>query len=216
MQDQAWDTVYKEQGKVQKDVLPTVVTAAQRLKAAAKKKILDLCCGTGRHTVYLAGQGFQVSALDISSEGVDITRKNAEELGLRNIDYYVSDRKNTPFSDNYFEGIVCLWSNGLGMRAEMVADVQEMYRILQPGGLLITDFVSVQDRTYGRGRELEHNTYLGSFDGLPDLVNHYCNRAELEDVLSDFSSVQIEPFVYTYDNGGKEDTLHSFVVEAVK
>ena len=35
------------------------------------KRVLDLGCGAGRHTVYLAQEGFEVYTLDISLEGVE-------------------------------------------------------------------------------------------------------------------------------------------------
>jgi tellurite methyltransferase len=37
---------------------------------AKKRRALDIACGTGRNTIYLAKQGFTVDAVDISDEGL--------------------------------------------------------------------------------------------------------------------------------------------------
>ncbi|WP_296628096.1 methyltransferase domain-containing protein [uncultured Negativibacillus sp.] len=38
---------------------------------AGKHTVLDLACGDGRNALYLAGQGFQVTAVDFSSSGLE-------------------------------------------------------------------------------------------------------------------------------------------------
>ncbi|MCC6287942.1 MAG: methyltransferase domain-containing protein [Chitinophagaceae bacterium] len=48
------------------------------LHLPADSKILDMPCGTGRHSVMLARQGFQVTAVDISAEFINNLRKTVE------------------------------------------------------------------------------------------------------------------------------------------
>ena len=45
-------------------------------------KLLDLGSGEGRNAVYFAGNGFDVTCVDISLPGLEKTRRYAEELGL--------------------------------------------------------------------------------------------------------------------------------------
>jgi 2-polyprenyl-3-methyl-5-hydroxy-6-metoxy-1,4-benzoquinol methylase len=69
IESKAWDW-----SKVPKDdwmnpsdeFLPT----ALRWKQNGARRILDLGCGKGRHTLLLAEMGFHVTALDLSSEGI--------------------------------------------------------------------------------------------------------------------------------------------------
>ena len=61
-----WDTTYRVKGVVQKNVLSSVRTAVERLKSAGCERLLDLCCGSGRHTLYLAKAGFDVYSMDVS------------------------------------------------------------------------------------------------------------------------------------------------------
>ncbi|MDZ4209777.1 MAG: methyltransferase domain-containing protein, partial [Candidatus Curtissbacteria bacterium] len=48
-----------------------------------KNKILDLCCGHGRHSIGLARRGFEVVGLDYSAYELDLARK---EAGRRHLD----------------------------------------------------------------------------------------------------------------------------------
>jgi len=59
-----WDEIYHKQGEVQSEVLKTVTEAAEYFKNRGIKKVLDLGCGMGRHSIYLAKQGFCVTACD--------------------------------------------------------------------------------------------------------------------------------------------------------
>jgi 2-polyprenyl-3-methyl-5-hydroxy-6-metoxy-1,4-benzoquinol methylase len=45
-------------------------------------RALDLGCGDGRHTLYLARQGYNVTGLDISSVGINKLQKLAKCLNL--------------------------------------------------------------------------------------------------------------------------------------
>lgn len=48
----------------------------------AGASILDMGCGTGRHSVELAKRGYKVTGVDISEGMLDQARKKAEEAGL--------------------------------------------------------------------------------------------------------------------------------------
>jgi tellurite methyltransferase len=46
------------------------------------RRALDIACGEGRNGIYLAQNGFEVTAVDISQQGLDKGRRRAAELGL--------------------------------------------------------------------------------------------------------------------------------------
>jgi len=50
---------------------------------APGRRALDLACGEGRNSIYLAQNGFEVSAVDISDKGLERGRKRAAQLGVR-------------------------------------------------------------------------------------------------------------------------------------
>lgn len=67
---------------------------------------LDIGCGNGRNTLFLAKEGWEVHALDSDNEAISDIRDNANEANL-NIQIYQEDIR-TFKSDNKFDLIVCL------------------------------------------------------------------------------------------------------------
>lgn len=46
------------------------------------RRALDIACGEGRNGIFLAQNGFEVDAIDISERGLERGRKRAEEVGV--------------------------------------------------------------------------------------------------------------------------------------
>ncbi len=51
---------------------------------------LDLGCGTGTNSIYLAKHGFQTVGVDFSSKAIGLARKKARQAGV-GVDFYVND-----------------------------------------------------------------------------------------------------------------------------
>src|SRR3954453_864798 len=56
--------------------------ALKMLRPQGGERILDLACGTGRHSLELVRQGFSVVGVEIGEELVEIARKDAEGQAL--------------------------------------------------------------------------------------------------------------------------------------
>src|SRR5918993_5131450 len=56
--------------------------ALTMLRPQGGERILDLACGTGRHSLELVRQGFSVGGVEISHELVEIAKRDAAEQGL--------------------------------------------------------------------------------------------------------------------------------------
>ena len=46
------------------------------LKLEQHQSILDVACGKGRHALYLASQGFQVTGIDLSPNSISFAQKD--------------------------------------------------------------------------------------------------------------------------------------------
>jgi tellurite methyltransferase len=53
-------------------------------------KALDLACGAGRHAVFLAAEGWRVTAVDNSHVGLKVARQRAKEKGV-SVDFRAAD-----------------------------------------------------------------------------------------------------------------------------
>ena len=59
--------------------------AAELFKREGKTTILELGCGQGRDTIWFARNGFKVSALDYSAQGLEAIDAKARELKLSHL-----------------------------------------------------------------------------------------------------------------------------------
>ncbi len=79
-----WDERYRAGDRAKEDLEPApnplLAQTAAKLKAG---KALDLACGTGRNSIWLAEHGWQVTAVDGSRAAMEILRKHATERGVR-------------------------------------------------------------------------------------------------------------------------------------
>lgn len=63
-------------------------------------RVLDLCCGIGRHSLQLAKHGFQVTGVDITRPYLDIARENAGKANL-DIEFVQSDMRDFCRPDSF-------------------------------------------------------------------------------------------------------------------
>lgn len=106
-------------------------------------KILDLCCGQGRHSIELARRGFKdVTGLDRSRYLVRLARKRARRLGL-NVNFHEGDaRKFRPPSDTF--ACVAIMGNSFGYfdrEEDDLAVLRAASRLLRSKGVIALDLV---------------------------------------------------------------------------
>lgn len=103
--EKGWDRIYH---RYHPECLPwelgkprTVLVELVDSRRVMPCKALDLCCGAGTNPVYLAKQGFDVTALDISDEAVEYARGKAGQAEV-DIDLIVGDFVNLPLRKREF------------------------------------------------------------------------------------------------------------------
>ncbi|MGH3322379.1 MAG: class I SAM-dependent methyltransferase [Streptosporangiaceae bacterium] len=101
-------------------------------RARSGSKILEVAPGPGYLSIALARTGdYAVTGLDISETFVEIARKNAAEAGAR-VDFRHGNASAMPFDDDSFDFVVCYAA--FKNFSEPVRALQEMCRVLRPGG----------------------------------------------------------------------------------
>lgn len=68
------------------------------------RKALDIACGEGRNSIFLARHGFDVTGIDISDQGVALARRRAEQAGVK-VEFLVHDLDG-PFMEGTFDLII--------------------------------------------------------------------------------------------------------------
>ncbi len=122
--------------EIDPDVTFEAITAQEsryilsRMGSLVGKRVLDLGCGSGESAVYFAKKGAQVWACDISAKSVEITQKLAAHHGVT-VDATVSAAEHLPYPDQTFDFV---FANGVLHHVDIPPTLQEIKRILKPGG----------------------------------------------------------------------------------
>jgi SAM-dependent methyltransferase len=106
---------------------------------AAGMTVLDAGCGYGRNLVHLLREGVEVLAVDANAEGVAHVRALAAELapGLAAENFRVGLLEAMPFEDAVADVVIC--NSVLHFARDeqhFLAMVEELWRVLRPGGML--------------------------------------------------------------------------------
>ncbi len=124
---------------------------AERLASlvAPHSRFLEVAPGPGFLAIELARRGFPVTGLDISQTFVGIARENARRESVA-VDFRLGNAAAMPFENDAFDFLVC--RAAFKNFSEPVLALQEMHRVLRPGGraLIIDLRRDVPMRTIGQ------------------------------------------------------------------
>ncbi|MBU8905345.1 class I SAM-dependent methyltransferase [Desertibacillus haloalkaliphilus] len=122
-----------KEGNELKNLLPL-------LSSKGNKSVLDLCCGYGRHSRYLAEQGWRVTGVDLSAPLL----QEAIRLSLNMpIQYMRCDMRNTPFNEEMDLVVNMFTSFGYFEKDEENEKViQGINRALKSRGHFIIDYLN--------------------------------------------------------------------------
>ncbi|MCX7854455.1 MAG: methyltransferase domain-containing protein [Anaerolineae bacterium] len=129
---------------------PEVVELVER-GGLAPGRALDLGCGTGTNSLYLARHGWDVVGVDFSAIAIGRARRRARRAGLP-IRFYRADVTNLNFLTGPFDlalDVGCLHGLPAEGRGRYAAEVG---RLVRPGGLyMLYAFLPQADGPPGRG-----------------------------------------------------------------
>ncbi|WP_340695068.1 class I SAM-dependent methyltransferase [Hydrogenobacter thermophilus] len=92
-------------------------------------KALELACGTGENAIFLAKEGFDVDAIDISCVAIEKARRRAKDEGV-NVNFMCADLDDYALPQNTYNLIINFYYLNRKLSGQIV-------RALKPGGILI-------------------------------------------------------------------------------
>lgn len=186
-----WNELFKQEEFRWKNLNEHVVAFVPLLKACGAQRVLDLGCGAGRHTVYLAGEGFQVYGFDIADNGLQSTR---EWLARENLSAELKrgDIEQIPYPDSFFDAVISIYVIYHKTFAGLQNVVAEIYRVLKPGGLALISLQSKRGYRYCFGEEIEPDTFVTNIGADAGEVHHYSDLADIEKLFARFVIRKVE------------------------
>lgn len=190
--DQHWNDQWAgiEQGSKWLNPEEDVKRWAQGFKPGAR--VLDLGAGVGRHALALAGNGFDVTALDAAPEG--LVAIDAADLGVTTV---LGRMDALPFEDQSFDHVLSWNVIYHGDENILLKTIAEIRRVLKPGGTYMGTMLSKRRLPFERvkyvGREISRNAWVFDAPGTDKIHPHYfCNAAELLALFSGFETLWLE------------------------
>lgn len=116
-----------------------ITNLIQHLKLAPHSFLLDLACGKGRHSIYFAKNGFNVTGLDLSKQSIQY----AQQFENDSLSFFTHDMRQ-PFRVNYFDAVMNLFTSFGYFENEKdnLKTVQSAAASLKPGGVMVIDFMN--------------------------------------------------------------------------
>ena len=184
-----WNTLYKEKGIVQKEASKKILEAVKFFKEKEVNRVLDLGCGTGRHTTLLVKEGFEAFGCDNSKEALDVIKEI-----LPNNDFKLCDMSRLPYGDEFFDGIICYQVMQHGEIADIRKAIFEAYRVLKKGGYLFLVVISTKHPTFKTGEEIEPNTKINTDADDGHMPHHFFSESEMQDFFKEFEIIKLSHF----------------------
>lgn len=128
------------------------------LRPSTDSRMLDLACGKGRHSRFLASKGYVVNGVDLSPESIRAARKHRSPF----LNFYEHDMR-IPFKVNHFNYVFNFFTSFGYFRdeAENNMVVKAISDSLKPNGIMMIDFLNV---TYAEERQNFHE--IKELDGV--------------------------------------------------
>ncbi|BCA79054.1 SAM-dependent methyltransferase [Desulfuromonas sp. AOP6] len=156
----------------------------------AVRSLLELGCGQGRDTIFLARNDLHVTALDYSDAAVATTLEKAATAGVSSmVVSRVHDvRQVLPFPDASFDAcyshmLLCMELS----TAEIDFILGEILRVLRPGGLVVYSVRSDRDKHYRFGTHLGEDIYQ-----IGDFVVHFFTTEKIRSLAKGYTTLGVE------------------------
>lgn len=112
----------------------------EHLQPAPGSRMLDVACGRGRHSKFLASKGFDVTGIDISADSINYAKASENE----HLHFFQHDMR-LPFWVNYFNYAFNFFTSFgyFATRREHDDAIRTITQSLKPGGFVLFDFLNV-------------------------------------------------------------------------
>jgi len=216
--DENWEKLHQQRswGKYPSTFL--IKNVAERyfhLTDRSKIKALDLGCGGGANSWFLAREGFDVYAIDGSKSAIHQAERLLRKDGLT-AKFFVMDFSEMNFFPAQFDIVI----DNSAIQHNIWSEIQKIHEkilsILKEGGLLYSQMISKNSTGSESGECLERNTWTNLREGIAkgNLLTHFFTQDEILILFGGYSDVEVEKYYYTYEYG--RCNAEHFIVNAIK
>src|ERR1700753_2928282 len=185
---------------------PEVDRVIKILQPRGDERVLDLACGSGRHSLELRRRGFEVVGDDISPDLIEIALRDAADACLE-VDFVLSDHRQLDFEEE-FDLVLNLNDGAIGYLEsdeENLRTFEVIAKALKPGGRHLIPLPNV---LYAKER-LPQRSWIPA-ENMIELVEHRWDKktrrmegkmvaARFGEVLEDLDGIEFSQRLYTVE-----------------
>jgi len=195
-----WNNRFSEGGKIWgKDPSKTAFYARDLFRNLDIKSVIVPGSGYGRNTKLFSKSGFKVSGIEISDDAV----KEALKFDPKT-KFYRKTALEIDSINGKFDAIYCFNLLHLFREKERFQFIEKSNDILSDDGFAFFVVFSDQEASFGRGKEVEKNT----FESKPGRIAHYFTREDLLAHFSNFDVIEIGEMTDEENHGEAGKHIH--------
>ena len=164
---------------------PALGLLRQEPHLISQGKSLLIADGEGRNSVYLAKQGFDITAMDSSKIGMDKAKKLAKDTGV-DIQFQLADIYDYDWSDKAYDNVMAIFIQ-FAPPQSWTAIFNGMKQAVREGGIIFIHGYTRQQIVYGTGG--------------PSNVDHLYEPEMLAEAFADFDIITNEAYEADVDDG---------------
>lgn len=181
-------------------------------------RLLDLGCGAGANTWFLAREGFNTLAFDGAFAAVAKTRDLCTESSVK-ASVFQADAGILPIKSNSIDGVIDSATITSNSRNGVKTILNEVYRVLKPGGKIFSTSLFTRATTgYGTGQQVDKHSFRNMTEGPLSNIGtvHFFVKSEIEFLWhsSGFTNLCIDKSMRTHGNSSIR--ISYYVVSATK
>lgn len=161
-------------------------------------KVLELGCGQAQDGRFFSERGYDVTSTDIEESALKLARDKASatdaNITFRNIDL----REELPFEDEAFDVVYAHLSIHYFDTETTTRLINEIERVLKPGGVFAFLVNSVNDPEYSSGKELETDYFQ-----VKDAKKRYFSIDTASNFTTQFEVNLLDSLGETYKDSAK-------------
>jgi len=189
--------------------LPATRELANLCHIDQHKHVLEVGCGVGISTCYLAGKvGCRVTAVDLSDKMIEWSLRRVKRRGLEDrVVFRSGDAQNLPFEDDLFDAVID--ESVTAFTQDKQRTLNEYTRVTKPGGFVglnegtwvkgspPADLMTFMDRMMANARFLTADEWLNLFknSGLQDLYQQTFKMTMLRQAINERKGMELVDYL---------------------
>lgn len=184
----AWEAAYRRRPSGENTPHQDAEFLHDFFKKHKIRRVVDLGCGDGRHLVFFARRGYNVTGIDyaptaLTRARVWLTRENLYA------DLFCADMRAISCKDSAFDAVICIAVINHSRIQGIRTAIQEIHRLMRPGAWLFIVMATEElmptpdDERY---MMIEHRTYMPKYGHEKGVPHYFFSGAELRLEFSQF------------------------------